>query len=265
MWSWEIQRWSWYAGSTPYAYSNCGELMTAPDRPESAATAAPHRDWVSAGVHASADMTAVSGVVILAALGVSAVALAVAPVLMSESYSWIANTTSESAAQGVSGAWLARLGFLLFGLTVIWLASLCVRYWGRWAAMSHVAFGLFMTAAAAFSARPWVAGAAFDPTEDALHSVAATAMGFAFAFGVAAQAMHRQRQGRRWRILDVIAVAAAVVVPLSMSAWPQFAGLYQRGIFVIAYLWYGVETVRCLLLGARQRGVADTSGAVRGP
>ncbi len=49
---------------------------------------------------------------VIALLVVSAVALAVAPVLMPAGYDWVAHTTSESAAQGVAGAWVARLGFV---------------------------------------------------------------------------------------------------------------------------------------------------------
>jgi hypothetical protein len=42
--------------------------------------------------------------VVLVGLCSSAVALASAPALMPPTYSWISHTTSESAAQGVSGA-----------------------------------------------------------------------------------------------------------------------------------------------------------------
>jgi hypothetical protein len=50
---------------------------------------------------------------------------------MPESYDWIEHTTSESAAQGVEGAWLARLGFLSFGLAVLWLSTGIKQTWAR--------------------------------------------------------------------------------------------------------------------------------------
>jgi hypothetical protein len=170
----------------------------------------------------------------------SAVALGVAPVAMPESYSWVQHTTSESAAQGVPGAWIARLGFLLFGLGVLWQSSQAGPMWRRPATALHVGFGVCMTAVAAFSARPWYPAAIFDRTEDLLHSAFATAMGFAFAFGVLAVAGGRRR-GRRSRPLDVVAVVAAVALPLAMTAWGSGAGVFQRTMFVIAYLWYGHE------------------------
>jgi hypothetical protein len=48
---------------------------------------------------------------------------------------------------------------------------------------------MFVTVA--FSVRPWIEAHPFDPVEDGLHSFTATAMGFAFAFGVLACLLKR--------------------------------------------------------------------------
>ena len=79
---------------------------------------------------------------------------------------------------------MARLGFLLFGLGVLWLAASPVRGWGAWASLVHGCFGVMMLGTAAFSHRPWLPDVPFDPIEDLLHSATATGMGFAFAVGV---------------------------------------------------------------------------------
>jgi hypothetical protein len=186
---------------------------------------------------------------VVAGLAASAAALAAAPALLPAGYSWISQTTSESAAQGLAGAWLARLGFLLFGLAVLLLADASRRGWGPWGTALHTAFGALMTAAAAFSHRPWQAGVPIDRTEDLLHSIAATAMGLAFAAGVVAVMLERMRRGRSWRVMDVLAVAAAVAIPLAMSAAPSVDGLLQRLMFAVAYAWYAAEALR-----VRRRG-----------
>jgi hypothetical protein len=196
---------------------------------------------------------------VLAGLAGSAFALGIAPALMPDSYSWFEHTTSQSAAQGVEGAWLARLGFLLFGLPVLWLARIASHRWGVWGAVLHGAFGIAMVSTAAFSTRSWVAGAAFDPVEDLLHSFMATAMGFAFAIGIAIVAVRRPPGSRRAWGLDVLAIAAAVVLPLGMMAFTGHAGALQRLMFLIAYVWYGVEAVRSMA------GVADFSGMTGEP
>jgi hypothetical protein len=173
-------------------------------------------------------------------LVVSAVALLLAPTQMPDGYSWLRHTTSESAAQGVRGAWLARLGFLIFGLAVIGIANQQQGKWTTAVRWLHGAFGVLMVATAAFSTRSWLPDSPYDPVEDALHSFTATFMGFAFAIGVALRLRHR---GASWpgRAVDLIAILAAVAIPLTMGAFPQWDGLLQRGMFAIAYVWYGFE------------------------
>ncbi len=173
----------------------------------------------------------------------SAVVLALAPLLMPESYSWIAHTTSESASQGTEGAWMARSGFLLFGLAVVIITSSRVRVWDLVAIISHRLFGVLMIATAVFSSRSWIVGAAYDRVEDFLHSLTASAMGFAFAFGVFARLVSRERANRSYRALDWIALIASVLVPLLMLWFSHIAGLLQRTMFIVAYVWYSAEAL----------------------
>lgn len=177
----------------------------------------------------------------LAGLAASALVLGAAPALMPDDYSWVADTTSESAAQGVPGAWLARLGLLLFGLSVLLATSALGRSWGVVAASAHCAFGSLLAASAAFSTRSWRVGAAFDGTEDLLHSVAASAMGFAFALGVVAVLVVGRDVSAGRRAAGIVAVVASVALPLGMTVWPDAAGALQRAMFAIAYLWYAAE------------------------
>ncbi|WP_420641298.1 DUF998 domain-containing protein [Candidatus Leptofilum sp.] len=172
----------------------------------------------------------------------SALALLLAPSQMPASYDWLQHTTSESAAQGVEGAWLARLGFMIFGLAVMWQTSLLHKPWARPVRLSHMAFGVCMVGAAVFSSKPWLPELPFDPVEDWLHSFAASAMGFAFALGIMMRWWKRPWQSKM-RLLDMIAVAASVAIPLSMSLLPEWDGLLQRIMFGIAYAWYWLELV----------------------
>jgi hypothetical protein len=194
-----------------------------------------------------------AAVTAIAGLAGSAAAVGFAPALMPDGYSWLSHTTSESAAQGIRGAWLARSGFVLFGLSVLLLVALtCRRRWGPVAAALHATFGAFMLATAVFSTRPWQSGPAYDRTEDLLHSVAATGVGFAFALGVGAVLMRTWRARRRQWPFDVAAVLASVLLPLAMSALPGTAGAWQRLMFAIAYAWYATEAALPLSHAPRQ-------------
>ncbi|MBE2201688.1 MAG: DUF998 domain-containing protein [Anaerolinea sp.] len=175
---------------------------------------------------------------------ISAVALLAAPRLMPAGYSWLTHTTSESAAQGLAGAWLARLGFVLFGLAVIWLAAAKTAVWARTAVWFHLVFGVCMVATAAFAHHPWLEGVPVDPVEDFLHSLTATMMGFAFAFGAMARLLQREADDRVGRVWDVTAVAAATFLPMLMGAQPDIIGLLQRAMFAVAYGWYVREALQ---------------------
>ena len=74
-------------------------------------------------------------------------------------------------------------------------------------------------------------------------------MGFAFAFGVVAVSLRRLPGDWARRAFDLIAVATSIVIPLSMSFWDDRAGVLQRAMFLVAYLWFASEAVG---IGAEQ-------------
>ncbi len=100
-----------------------------------------------------------------------------------------------------------------------------------------------MVATSAFSHRPFDGRVPYDRVEDLLHSVSATTMGFTFAFGVLAVTLRHRHRTLRRRTLDVVALAASIVLPLGMVAWTSHAGVLQRSMFLIAYTWYAAEAL----------------------
>lgn len=178
---------------------------------------------------------------VLLLLAVSAALVIAAAIAMPNGYSWRVLSISESAAQGQHHAWIARLAFLCFGAAVLALAVAMQGRWARITCWMHLAFAVFMLGAAAFSHKPWVPGVPYDAIEDFLHSVCATAMGFAFSLGVAARFLQRGGRDRTGRFLDALALAAAIALPLLSGLSSGSAGLMQRVMFAIAYIWFGRE------------------------
>jgi hypothetical protein len=193
--------------------------------------------------------------VVVTLLLASVAAVAIAPLLMPESYSVIEHSVSESAAQGVEGAWLARLGFLLLGFAVLASAGIAGTRWGVWGRIAHRIYGVSMVGAAAFSHMPWH-DVPYDTFEDFLHSVAASGMGFAFTAGVLIVTFRRSRNAVGARAFDWSAIAAALVIPMVMFNVTGIAGLVQRVMFGIGYLWYGMEAIR----SGRARGTEGVAG-----
>jgi hypothetical protein len=181
---------------------------------------------------------------VLGLLVASAASVAIAALAMPASYSWQANSISESAAQGLQHAWIARLGFLCFGFAVLALTLAMRLVWARAAYWMHLTFAACMFGTAAFSHQPWLQGVPFDPFEDFLHSLTATGMGFAFSFGVLARLIQRNATETPQRAFDGLALTAATAMPLLAALYQSSGGLIQRAMFVVAYVWYGAEAFR---------------------
>lgn len=168
-----------------------------------------------------------------------------AAVAMPVGYSWRMHSISESAAQGLQHAWIARLAFICFGSAVLVLSLAMRQTWSRLTYWMHLVFATSILGTAAFSHKPWIAGVPFDEFEDFLHSVGATGMGFAFCFGVVARLFQRNRIELPNRALDVLALVVATGMPMLSVLYPDSGGLIQRAMFVVAYVWYGAEAL-CL-------------------
>lgn len=193
-------------------------------------------DWSVPGSRASS-------LAALFLLAGSAVCVALAPLLMPDSYSIIEHSVSESAGQGVEGAWLARFGFLFLGFAVLLIASRA-EHWGAWGRLAHRVYGVAMIATATFAHMPWE-DIPYDAFEDTLHSAAASLVGFSFTVGVLVVALRRPAGQRSAIVLDTIAIIAAMTVSaLVVFELIDAAGLVQRVMFGIGYLWYGIEAAR---------------------
>lgn len=182
-------------------------------------------------------------VVVLLLLLSSAVLVVLAADAMPDAYSWKSHAISESAAQGQQHAWLGRLAFLCFGGAVLLLGLAARAEWGRGAYWCHLLFAGCMFGTSAFSHKPWEAGVPFDAFEDLLHSMTATAMGFAFVAGVALRFLQRAAPSKAMRGLDLIAVLCGSLLSPLGAALPEMGGVLQRAMFTVAYFWYGAEAL----------------------
>lgn len=173
---------------------------------------------------------AVIGLLALAALG-----LVASPLLLGDGYSIISNSVSESAAQQTPGSWAGRFTLLLSGLAVLLTALLRFRSWGWVATTALTAFGVMWMLTAVFSTRSWVAGTPFDVTEDALHSAFASGMAIIVVGAVAIMFRRASSAADRWWALGLLVVASAL--PLAGVLWPEWAGVFQRAMFLLTYAW----------------------------
>ncbi|MFQ5382441.1 MAG: DUF998 domain-containing protein [Dehalococcoidia bacterium] len=182
--------------------------------------------------------------VALLLLAASLVAVAVAPFAVGGSYSWVEHSISASGGQTVHHAWVTRLGFLLFGFSVLILAGSNRPRWGKAGQLLFGLFAVMMIATAAFAHSPYEEGLPYDHFEDDLHTVTATVMGFAFVIGALTVMARRGPPLGPAHAVDGGAAALALALSLAMAAAPDLEGLLQRVMFLVGYGWYGKEALR---------------------
>jgi hypothetical protein len=195
------------------------------DQMSSATVADRHRGALATGVWA--------------VLAAAMVAFGLAPLAVPSSYVWTEHGISESGAQGIDGAWVTRLGFILFGLAVLLLVRVRAKEWRPLGTMFHLAFGVSMFGVAAFSTKPWEANAPYVDSEDFLHDIFASTLGFSFIAGAVTVMIVRRNRTVRGALPDLAAIAITSAVPLTIST--SIWGLLQRAMFLTAALWYGRE------------------------
>lgn len=169
---------------------------------------------------------------------VSAVLFLLAPLAMPADYSWVANSISESGSQGLTGAWVTRLGFLSFGLGVILVA---ITRWGVWRSAAGwllSAFGFLMLTVAAFSTKQWNPEASFNELESNLHSISATVMGFCYGVGVLLVIVLEKQAALSVKLLGWAAVVTSIAMPILAGVIPEFGGVFQRIMFAVAIAWF---------------------------
>ena len=166
----------------------------------------------------------------------SALLLIVAPLLVAHGYDWRRHSISESAAQGVRLAWVARAGLFLLG----WAAGARALGAPGLALGTQVGlftFGLAMMCSAVWSKRPWSDAMAFDAREDRRHSLAAKTAGVAYVVAVLSQLMAQLHTGRELRPLTWLALLTAIACPIVGARVPSINGVAQRMMFGVCYFW----------------------------
>lgn len=172
----------------------------------------------------------------IAATGIAAIMLAaiIAPFASHPDYSSIRHSLSELAGQGMPNAWIMRAGFVAFGTAVL-VASL-MRLRSSPAVFGPLAaFGAAMLAAAIWSHLPIAPLTGGSMYEDELHSLAATGMGIAFALACGARLWTRRQFGLDW--LSATGLLVSVAIPMIMFQTPEIAGLVQRIMFLVSFVW----------------------------
>jgi len=151
-----------------------------------------------------------------------------------ESYSILQNTTSHLGAQHAPYAWVMNTTFILLGLGSMLSGWPYLKGYG-FHKLALLIFGFSLIGAAIYQHAPIVAGVAFDAEEDWMHSLFSSVTGASFTvFAMSAAFILRYRTAK---ISALLVGVLAVLLSVLIFTVPEFRGIWQRAMFIVAFGW----------------------------
>lgn len=164
------------------------------------------------------------------------------PFFTSEGYSLISNSLSELGAQATPGSWLMNIVFVLLSVATVLLGTKVLRLF--WLPLYLLyAFALFLFLTTIFRHAP-IADVFFWEKEHVVHSIFSFLTGLAFsAFCITIAFYIKNKLARASAILMF---SIAIGLSLLMVQFPEYKGIFQRLLFLIAFGWlfYSMVTFR---------------------
>lgn len=156
------------------------------------------------------------------------------PFYSAEKYSILKNTTSELGAQNTPNSWIMNITFALLGLCSIFDGWKFLNgYWFHRIVLT--VFGISLILAAYFQHAPIGPGITFSVEEDSLHSLFSTITGFLFTFFAVSSSFILKMKSDK--IIALFIGVMATALSLMIFTLPEFAGIWQRFIFISSFGW----------------------------
>jgi hypothetical membrane protein len=149
-------------------------------------------------------------------------------------YSILKNTTSHLGAQGAPHAWIMNMVFIFLGGAVVLEAWLGLRGY-RFHQVILIIFGLGLIGVGLFRHAPLVEGVPVNLLADTMHSIFASTVGFSFILFAVSAAFIETTPNRR-RVALLTAAMATFLSALMFTA-ADYAGLWQRLMFILSFGW----------------------------
>jgi hypothetical membrane protein len=163
--------------------------------------------------------------------------IVIAHIVVGEQYVWYRHSISQLAGQEYAQAWIMRAGFLGFGVLVqiagIGRIRAAGRYWYR--ELPIMIYGLSILASGIFSAAPFIEGVAYSEWEAQLHTLFATAGGWALTAGILLYMLTDRLNSRR--TVHAVALILTMGVAFSFFSLPTVSGALQYLLWLVGFSW----------------------------
>lgn len=173
------------------------------------------------------------------AIGWLAATLALAHLLAAPNYAIVSNTLSELGAQNAEFAWIARVGFIGFGVMLAWHYSGDLvhvqRFWAQ--AVLLLLYGSSIALTGMFSTAPIEGGVPFSEPESILHSMFATLAGICLSLAILVSVWRAPSPADRWR--HALTLVFVIGMSILFALLPEYQGISQRLLWVGGLWWLG--------------------------
>ena len=157
------------------------------------------------------------------------------PFYSTEGYLLFKNTTSQLGAQSTPNAWIMNLTFFLLGIASIIEGGMYLKNYCFQKILITI-FGLGLMFTAYFHHAPIIEDIPYSIFEDKMHSIFASVVGFSFTiFSISVAFI--EKEIKKKRMLSFFIGIIATGLSLLMFNVPDYAGLWQRLIFILSFAW----------------------------
>lgn len=160
-----------------------------------------------------------------------------AHIVVGDQYIWYRHSISQLAGQGYAQAWIMRAGFIGFGVLVqiagIGRIRAAGQHWYR--ELPIMAYGLCILASGIFSAAPFIEGVSYSEQEAELHTLFATAGGWALTAGIFLHMLTDAQNSRK--AVHTVALVLTMGVAFAFFALPTVSGALQYLLWVVGFSW----------------------------
>jgi hypothetical protein len=158
----------------------------------------------------------------------------VLPFFVGDSYVIWKNTSSHLGAQQANLAWIMNGAFMLMGSALLIQTTRTIKTY-PFHSVCILFFSIALILTAVFRHAPIVSGLEYNALEDQLHSVFASVVGFSFTLLSFSTVFITQK--KLHQLMAVFMAISSTVLSLLIFNLAQWAGIWQRIMFVLAFTW----------------------------
>lgn len=167
-------------------------------------------------------------------------------------YDWAQNTVSDLASQEHTYKWIMQIGFIGFGLLLIWGVIFHFNKNRRAYFLLFVAvYGLSILMSGIFCTMPIDPSMSFSANESKLHSMFATIAGIAMSLGILLQVIMSANSRQRWMRIAFFLLIVGISGLFGLAENHILMldkGIIQRVLYLVGLAWLVYEE-RILISG----------------